>query len=258
MTRLKSAISPFAWAAVLLAAVSAPALAAPAAPAQTPASAVQVSPGIVFTPKTIYAKAAEYEAKITIPVISGLADKAYEAKLNAQLLKFAQDALKNTQTMSKQDAADAKKEGWELRPHALDISYRVLSTGKLVSFSIQTYAYTGGAHGMTVVDYYNIANQDKAKALQLSDLFQPGFDYQYVLTHIIKQQMQAEAAQNGEWPYWFESISPNQSFSFENGNLVIHFGQYEIAPYAAGMPSFPIPPHQFRNLLKPEINALLP
>lgn len=264
MNHFKSIASCLIGTAVLLSAVYVPAFAAPAkpvTPAKTATPAVQVkkpqTQGVVFTPKTMNSKTAEYEAKITIPVISGLTDKAFEAQLNAQLHKYAQDALKNTQAMSKQDAIDSKKDGWELRPHALDISCEVQTTGKLVSFSIQTYQYTGGAHGGADVTYYNIANTDKAKNLSLSDLFQPGFDYKYVLTNVIKQQMQAEAAKNGDMPYWFESISDDQSFSFEKGNLVIHFGQYEIAPYAAGMPEFTIPAHSFQNLLKPEISALL-
>jgi hypothetical protein len=260
MSHLKSIATSLFGTAILLTAVTGPVLAAPAQPTTPAKTAAPVAPvkspqaqGVAITPKTISSKTAEYEATITIPVISGLKDKAYEAQLNAQLLKQAQDALKNTQTMSKEDAADAKKYGWDLRPHALDISYKAVSTGKLVSFSVQTYVYTGGAHGMTDVTYYTIANLDTAKNLQLSDLFQPGYDYRYVINHIIKQQIQADNTNL----YDFESISDNQSFSFDKGNLVIHFGQYEIAAYAAGMPSFTIPARSFHNLLKPEIRALL-
>jgi cytochrome bd-type quinol oxidase subunit 1 len=247
MSHLKSIATSLFGTAILLTAVTGPVLAAPAQPTTPAKTAAPVAPvkspqaqGVAITPKTISSKTAEYEATITIPVISGLKDKAYEAQLNAQLLKQAQDALKNTQTMSKEDAADAKKYGWDLRPHALDISYKAVSTGKLVSFSVQTYVYT-------------IANLDTAKNLQLSDLFQPGYDYRYVINHIIKQQIQADNTNL----YDFESISDNQSFSFDKGNLVIHFGQYEIAAYAAGMPSFTIPARSFHNLLKPEIRALL-
>lgn len=227
-------------------------LAAPGKQAQTQAAQQQ---GIVITSKVIQQKTAEYAANITIPVISGLADQAFEAKLNADLLKQAQDALQNCQAMSREDAAASKKYGYPLRPHALDISYKVHTVGKLFSFSLQTYSYTGGAHGMTDVTYYNIANADKAKNLSLSDLFQPGYDYRYVLNHLIAQQIQANPETKDI--YSFESILDNQSFSFENGNLVIHFSQYEIAPYAAGMPAFPIPAHRFLNLLKPEVRALL-
>ncbi|MED4583819.1 DUF3298 and DUF4163 domain-containing protein [Brevibacillus choshinensis] len=249
--------------AILLSAVAAPAFAAtaakPAAPTKPATPVVQVqkpqAKGVVITSKVIQQKTAEYEANISLPVISGLTDKAFEAKLNADILKLAQDELKARQVGGKQDAIDAKKYGYPVRPHAIDISYKVQSVGKLVAFSVQTYTYTGGAHGMTDVTFYNIANLDKAKNLQLSDLFQPGYDYRYVLNNLIKQQIQTNPEIKDM--YNFETIAENQPFSFENGNLVIHFTQYEIAPYAAGMPSFTIPSRSFANLLKPDVKALL-
>lgn len=262
MKSLKSITAGLVGSAFLLSAVAIPAFAATSAqplPAAKPASAASAHKpqvkDVVITSKVIQQKTAEYEANITIPVISGLKDKAFEAKLNADLLKHAQDQLKERQIMSKQDAIDSKKYGYPMRPHVVDISYKVISVGKLVSFSVQTYLYTGGAHGMTDMTYYNIANLDRAKNLQLSDLFQAGFDYRYVLNNLIKQQIK----NNPEIAdvYSFETITENQSFSFENGNLVIHFTQYEIAPYAAGMPAFSIPSHSYLNLLKPEVKALL-
>lgn len=260
MTLLKSVTSSLLGTAVLLTAATAPVLAAsPAAAKPVPAVQAQKpqTAGVVFTPKVMSVSTKEFEGKVTIPVISGLKDKAFEAKLNADLLKEAQTGLAEGQKAGKQDAAEAKKYGWEPRPHALDISYEVHQAGKLVSFSIQTYVYTGGAHGMTNVTYYTIDNQDKAKRLKLADLFQSGYDYRSIINQLIRQQIKERTAADGYNPYSFESITDDQGFSFENGNLVIHFGQYEIAPYAAGMPSFTIPAHRFHSLLKPEILAAL-
>ncbi|RNB61728.1 DUF3298/DUF4163 domain-containing protein [Brevibacillus gelatini] len=260
MTLLKSVTSSLLGTAVLLTAATAPVLAAsPTAAKPVPAVQAQKpqATGVVFTPKVMSVSTKEFEGKVTIPVISGLKDKAFEAKLNADLLKEAQTGLAEGQKAGKQDAAEAKKYGWEPRPHALDISYEVHQAGKLVSFSIQTYVYTGGAHGMTNVTYYTIDNQDKAKRLKLADLFQSGYDYRSIINQLIRQQIKERTAADGYNPYSFESITDDQGFSFENGNLVIHFGQYEIAPYAAGMPSFTIPAHRFHSLLKPEILAAL-
>ncbi|MEJ8544189.1 DUF3298 and DUF4163 domain-containing protein [Brevibacillus borstelensis] len=262
-TPSKSIVTSLVGAALLFGAASVPASAA-AAPATAPAKATPTAApvqkaqaqGVVFTSKTIQAKTAEYEANISIPVISGLKDKAYEAKLNAELQQLARNSLKETQDMSKEDAASAKKYGYELRPHALDITYKVHTNGKLVSFAVQTYRYTGGAHGMTDVAYYNIANVEKTNDLQLSDLFHAGYDYRYVLNHLIAQQIKADPDVNGIADQ-FPGISENQSFSFENGKLVIHFGQYEIGPYAIGMPAFTIPTGNVFHLYKPEIAELL-
>ncbi|WP_400162243.1 DUF3298 and DUF4163 domain-containing protein [Brevibacillus sp. TJ4] len=227
------------------------------ASAELPLQAASENTGITITSQSMNSSAAEYEARISYPQISGLADKAFEAQLNAELQKYAADSLANVQKESKQAAIAARQQGYEFRPYVLDISYKVYNTGKLLSFSVSHYEYTGGAHGMTSETYYNVANLDKGRKLELSDLFQPGYDYRTVLSNLIKQQIAVREQQEGNLGYWFEGISANQAFSIQDGNLVIHFGQYEIAPYAAGMPSFTIPKKQYANLLKPEIRALL-
>ncbi|WP_409176107.1 DUF3298 and DUF4163 domain-containing protein [Brevibacillus fortis] len=262
MSSFKSLASSLLGTAVLLTAVAAPVFAAPASPATSTKPAVQApkpqANGVVFTPKTITVDTKEFQGKVSIPVISGMKDKAFEAKLNATLLKEAQTGLAEGKKSGNEDAAEAKKHGWEPRPHALDISYEVHNAGKLVSFSVQTYIYTGGAHGMTDVTYYTIDNQAKAKQLKLADLFQPGYDYRTILNQIISQQIKEKTEADGFNPYdAFESIREDQGYSFKDGNLVIHFGQYEIAAYAAGMPEFAIPAHRYQGLLKPEIREAL-
>jgi len=258
MNPRKSLLSTLLTSALMVGVVTTPALAAANASALPAASSgTQKESSIVFTPKSTNITAKEYEAKITLPVINGLTDKTYQTQLNAELQKLGDELLKTVQQQSKEDAAFAKKEGWEMRPHGLDVSYEVYSTGRMLSFGIVVYSYTGGAHGMTTVHYYNIPNVEKTKNMQLSELFQPGYDYKKVLSNLISQQIKAEQQKfsNG-LIYWYEGITKDQDFSFQNGNLVIHFGQYEIAPYAAGMPEFTISRHQYMNLLKPEIRAL--
>lgn len=262
MSSFKSFASSLLGTAVLITAVAAPVIAAPASPATSTKPAAQApkpqANGVVFTPKTLTVDTKEFQGKVSIPVISGMKDKAFEAQLNATLLKEEQTALSEGQKAGKEEIEGAKEHGWEPRPHALDTSYKVHDAGELISFSVQSYVYTGGAHGMTAVTYYNIDNQAKAKQLQLADLFQPGYDYLAILNQIIKQQMKEQTSPDGFNPYFdFEGISEDQGFSFKDGNLVIHFSQYEIAPYAAGMPEFTIPAHRYQNLLKPEIREAL-
>ncbi|MDC0761577.1 DUF3298 and DUF4163 domain-containing protein [Brevibacillus sp. AG] len=262
MSSFKSLASSLLGTAVLLTVVAAPVFAAPATPATSTKPAVQApkpqANGVVFTPKTITVDTKEFQGKVSIPVISGMKDKAFEAKLNATLLKEAQTGLAEGQKAGKEDAEEAKKNGWEPRPHALDISYEVYNAGNLVSFSVQTYIYTGGAHGMTDVSYYNIDNQPKSKQLKLAELFQSGHDYRTIFNQIILQQIKEETEEDGFNPYdGFESIREDQGFFFKDGNLMIHFGQYEIAAYAAGMPEFTIPAQRYQDLLKSEIREAL-
>jgi len=49
-------------------------------------------------------------------------------------------------------------------------------------------------------------------------------------------------------------VEPEQinSFKINNDGLIIYFGEYEIAPYAAGMPSFNIPFSEIMDLIDTE------
>lgn len=123
MTLLKSVTSSLLGTAVLLTAATAPVLAAsPAAAKPVPAVQAQKpqTAGVVFTPKVMSVSTKEFEGKVTIPVISGLKDKAFEAKLNADLLKEAQTGLAEGQKAGKQDAAEAKNTaGSRARTHSI-------------------------------------------------------------------------------------------------------------------------------------------
>jgi hypothetical protein len=100
--------------------------------------------------------------------------------------------------------------------------------------------YTGGAHGMTDRVAYNY-NLNTGEELKLSYLFKKDFNYKdYINNEILKQM------KTGEDIYFhdeggFKTISDDQRFYLADGNIVIYFTQYEIAPYAAGIPEFKIP-----------------
>ena len=68
--------------------------------------------------------------------------------------------------------------------------------------------------------------------------------------------MRADSTQN----YWvdgdndalnFRAIDPDQNFYFaENGDIVIAFDKYEVAPGSAGCPTFQIPRSIYAEYLK--------
>ena len=87
--------------------------------------------------------------------------------------------------------------------------------------------------------------------LALSDLFLEGSDYVGAVSADILRQMEEQVAA-GEGDYFipggiwseeecFQAIDPDQQFYLdENGDLVIVFGEYEVAPGSMGMPRFVI------------------
>ena len=132
---------------------------------------------------------------------------------------------------------------------ASDTGYQVLrDDGEVLSLCFYTTLNAGGS-----VDYSRYFTLDKAtgELLALSDLFLEGSDYVGAVSADILRQMEEQVAA-GEGDYFipggiwseeecFRAIDPDQQFYLdENGDLVIVFGEYEVAPGSMGMPRFVI------------------
>ena len=98
--------------------------------------------------------------------------------------------------------------------------------------------------------YYNIDKQT-GELVPLSGLFKDGADYVTVISDEIKRQMRAQMDADDDVYYWldsdvedwnFTSIAQDQQYYVnENGELVISFDKYDIAPGYMGSVSFTIP-----------------
>lgn len=194
------------------------------------------------TTKPVKEKNDLIEVDLSIPVIEGLKDTHYEDELNELIYRQAMKELDALQAQAAQEVVHAKEAGYEMRPYALNVQYKLKAnggsgSGGMFSLQVLTYTYTGGAHGGTRSDNYNVWNEQEARTVALKDLFGDG--YKTIIDEKIKQAI----ASNPE-PYFpdaFKGIPDTQNFFIEHGDAVIQFSQYEIAPYASGMPEFRIP-----------------
>ncbi len=115
----------------------------------------------------------------------------------------------------------------------------------VLSLYFDEYQYTGGAHGNTLrtSDTWNALT---AQRIPLSALFQPGTYYVGALENAIVAEIDLRNALQPN-TYFDDSqalvrqyFNP-ESFYLTPEALVIYFQQAEIAPYATGIPTFPIP-----------------
>ena len=140
----------------------------------------------------------------------------------------------------------------------LSVSYQVV-TNNDAWFTLQILVYYGSGSGTQTYYYYHIDKQS-GQIVQLSDLFLEGSDYQTVISDEILRQMKEQMAKDDNITYWidteyegmdFHSITPDQNFFFsDDGNLVIQFDEYEIAPGSMGSPQFEISRSVYQDLLK--------
>lgn len=193
---------------------------------------------------------------LKIPVLSGMANKELQNKLNTKFLSDALDFKDEINKEALEFEKFAKEHNIPQRPFEANLSYKVTyNKNYLLSIIFYYYRFTGGAHGGTKVISYNI-DLKGGKTLALGDLFKPDTDYKEKINTEILKQMKT----NGK-PYFqnaFKSISESQAFYAEDGDLVIYFQEYEIAPYAAGIPEFRIPLSLFQGNLSPNLNLQYP
>ncbi len=141
------------------------------------------------------------------------------------------------------------------RPYSFITIYKAYSSGTLLTHRMDTYTYTGGAHGGTGVETYTYTAS--GKQVKATDLF---IDQAAVaaFSDIAQKKVLAMPEYkdmiNTEW--LADSAGPNvvdyQTFAFSGKNLVIIFQQYSIAPYAAGIIEVPVPFTELSGIVKAE------
>ena len=126
--------------------------------------------------------------------------------------------------------------------------------GKLATVVLNSSSYLGGAHGATSQRYYNfdLANQ---KQVQLQDLLLPKqkatldkLAHEAFKTWIVDSKLATDAKEYEQaWPF---QVTDN--FLLGEQGLILQYGEYDIGPYAVGLPRLVIPFSELQGVLKPE------
>ncbi|MFZ3170928.1 MAG: WG repeat-containing protein [Carboxydocellales bacterium] len=112
---------------------------------------------------------------------------------------------------------------------------------KLLVLQLSSYRFPyGAAHGMPS-ELYPHVDLVSGRFYQLKALFMPGSNYVQVLSDIIGYQIIHNPEYSYVFPDSYHGIKPDQPFYVSEHILSIYFFPYEIAPYAAGFPTFRIP-----------------
>ena len=128
----------------------------------------------------------------------------------------------------------------------------------VISILVKYYKYSGGAHGYYEYIPYNI-DLRKGNFIALKDIFKDNVDYKMLINKEIENQIK-EMRKNEKYIdkiYEFHGIKENQKFYLQDGKIVIFFDLYDIAPYVAGIPEFPITSKNIENQIELEYMTLI-
>jgi hypothetical protein len=199
----------------------------------------------IFTAHEVHEEDGVSAINLKIPEVEGLKDRNLQEKINKDVDKDVSRAVKET----KKILADYKKARLETGtaqedyvPTELTVDYEVKCNSKDY-LSFKAWVAQNFASAYYQEFYYNY-DLNKGSRVTLEDLL--GKDY----TDVANQQISAEIAERSKNPDntffshsegGFQSIRADQPFYVnQNGNPVILFAKYEIAPGYMGMPEFEI------------------
>ena len=128
-------------------------------------------------------------------------------------------------------------------------------SGDLVVLQIDSYQYTGGAHGVPATQYLNCL-RSRQQVLSLEDVLVPGqrAAYGQALRRAHQRWLQTntDAQQDPSgyarlWPF-----QESDNFALGENGLIVKYSAYSIAPYSHGEPELAIPYDELQGVLKPE------
>ena len=195
-------------------------------PVYRPVSWVETESGVkVFEEK--YKPNVNY--LVYYPVLGNLADLKVEANVNAKLREMWTDI--STLSVKPSDILD----------YSYESNFQVVFSRKdLLVLMESGYWYPfGAAHGTPVMNHAHIDIRT-GRFYELDDLFKKDSNYEAVLTEIVGKQIDELAAAEDSYIFAdsFDGISSDQPFYITDKGLNLYFLPYEIAPYAAGFPTF--------------------
>ena len=127
-------------------------------------------------------------------------------------------------------------------------------------FTLKLSMYRGAGSGFESYKFYTV-DKRTGKRIQIGDLFQGDSNYNELLSENIKEQMRTQMAEDEGKVYWvdyeevpewsWERLKEDQNFYFDTeGNIVIVFDEYEVAPGYMGAREFTVQRALFEGILK--------
>jgi hypothetical protein len=181
----------------------------------------------------------EVAIMLEVPVLSGLADRSLQERINKEFENKALDFQSESLEPLADYREDAEKNGWDAQPFVVQTAFTVpFNQDSLLSINFTYYAYQGGAHGFSYMETLNL-DINTGQTLHLKDFFEPGDDYQRIVLEEIHRQIEANPENYFEEAReTLTAIPTDQQFYMGDGCIVVYFDLYYLAPYAYGLPEF--------------------
>lgn len=137
------------------------------------------------------------------------------------------------------------------------LSWENMKTGKVTStfgdictYTVSTYAFTGGAHGMSSEMNLNFDTKTGELIEQEDILSETNYDE---IGALLAKHLNDGHGDDSKVEIYVDKIAPNGNFSIGTEGITFTFNQYEIAPYSFGIIDITIPADEIKPYLKADI-----
>ncbi len=170
---------------------------------------------------------------VVYPRVSGLPDDAVEDKINRMIQERA--------------LAMIPKEGCGVYQEIKGVYEVTLNDRGILSLKLNVYSIR--IHAANGIDEQRslTVNLETGKEYRLYDLFKRNSDYKTVISNIIRKQIEER---NIPLIKEFSGIDDFENYYLTENALVIYFQEIEFTPHYVGIPEFPIPYSQIKNLIR--------
>ncbi len=209
----------------------------------------------VFTIRNYFYSDPNHEMDIDVPSVSDPHDSNAASEIN-------KDVEQLTDELADKFYLDLEKFG-DSSHGSIYVNYDVLmSTDRWFTLKLSVNSIEGS--GNVYYKFYNV-DRSTGEIVPLSELFNPT-NFDCIIKEDIIAQMNARMEENNTLIYWVNKkgqnsaswqITDDHNYYFnENGDLVIPFDKYEVAPGSMGNPEFVVKQDVLQSILKSEYQNL--
>lgn len=170
------------------------------------------------------------------------------AEIKALVSRQAAEFRKQAKEWMQENRPRGRSAGDPPEASQLSVSYDVLAAAHgVVSLRFSGFTYfPGTAHPSHDHEVFTYSLRD-GRALALEDLFKPGSAYLKTLSEYCIEEL-------GLDDEWRQGAAPKREnfarWNITRNGLLITFGEYQVAPYVAGMPEVVIPFGELADVLR--------
>jgi len=199
--------------------------------------------------EVIYPKlndASDITAKINIAIESAIAGHIafFEEDTESLTLNDAIAQFENRFISFKNDfEADAVP--WEV----IINSEVVFQSVYVITIAIDSYTFTGGAHGNSVITLLNF--DPKTGDLYTQDhVIKTSPDFTALVKHYFKKETASKTTDSSENYFFGEDFKLPENIGFNDEGVIFLYNTYELASYAQGITEFTIPYNEISKFIK--------